>query len=55
MSRQFTFDELVGRVATCEASYGSPSQNRYHYSNTGYSLIRKVIDLVTQARAILGY
>jgi len=42
-----TFDELVGVVATCEASYWPPSENRYHYSNTGYSLLGKVIERVS--------
>ena len=47
MSRQFTFDELVGVAATCEASYWPPSENGYHYSNTGYSLLGKVIERVS--------
>ena len=47
MSRQFTFDELVGVVATCEASYSPPSENEYHYSNTGYSILGKVIERVS--------
>jgi D-alanyl-D-alanine carboxypeptidase len=47
MSRQFTFDELVGVVATCRASYWPPSRNEYHYSNTGYSLLGKVIERVS--------
>jgi D-alanyl-D-alanine carboxypeptidase len=47
MSRQFTFDELVGVVAACRASYWAPSENRYHYSNTGYTLLGKVIETVS--------
>jgi D-alanyl-D-alanine carboxypeptidase len=47
MSRQFTFDELVGVVATCRASYWPPSRNEYHYSNTGYSLLGVVIERVS--------
>jgi D-alanyl-D-alanine carboxypeptidase len=47
MSRQFTFDELVGVDALCDASYWPPSENRYHYSNTGYSLLGKVIERVS--------
>lgn len=47
MSRQFTFDELVGVVAACNASYQPPSENEYHYSNTGYSLLGKIIERVS--------
>jgi D-alanyl-D-alanine carboxypeptidase len=47
MSRQFTFDELVGVDAMCNASYWPPSENEYHYSNTGYSLLGKVIERVS--------
>ena len=47
MSRQFTFDELVGVDAMCNASYGPPSEDEYHYSNTGYSLLGKVIERVS--------
>jgi D-alanyl-D-alanine carboxypeptidase len=47
MSRQFTFDELVGVVATCKASYWPPSEDKYHYSNTGYSLLGTVIERVS--------
>ena len=47
MSRQFTFDELVGVDAMCNASYWPPSDDRYRYSNTGYSLLGKVIERVS--------
>ena len=47
MSRQFTFDELVGVVAKCKASYWAPSEKKYHYSNTGYSLLGKIIETVS--------
>lgn len=47
MSRQFTFDELVGVVAACQASYSTPAQDEYHYSNTGYSLLGKIIERVS--------
>ncbi|MGA8890291.1 MAG: serine hydrolase domain-containing protein [Anaeromyxobacteraceae bacterium] len=47
MSRQFTFDELVGVVAACQASFSTPAQDEYHYSNTGYSLLGKIIERVS--------
>jgi D-alanyl-D-alanine carboxypeptidase len=47
MSRQFTFDELVDVLATCKASYCAPAKNEYHYSNTGYSLLGKIIERVS--------
>jgi D-alanyl-D-alanine carboxypeptidase len=46
-SHQFTFDELVGVDAQCNASYWTPSEDRYHYSNTGYSLLGKIIERVS--------
>ena len=46
-SHEFTFDELVGVDAQCNASYGAPSEDRYHYSNTGYSLLGKIIERVS--------
>jgi len=42
----FTFDELVGVVATCELSYFTPGSD-YHYSNQGYSLLGKIIERVS--------
>ena len=47
LSRQFTFDELVGVDAMCNASYWPPSDGKYHYSNTGYSLLGKIIERVS--------
>jgi len=47
MSRQFSFDELVGVVATCQVSYSTPAEDEYHYSNTGYSLLGKIIERVS--------
>jgi D-alanyl-D-alanine carboxypeptidase len=43
---QFTFDELVGVVATCGRSYWPPGGG-YHYSNTGYSILGKIIERVS--------
>jgi D-alanyl-D-alanine carboxypeptidase len=44
---QFTFDELVGVVATCDLSYWPPGEG-YHYSNTGYSILGKIIERVSE-------
>lgn len=38
----FTFDELVGVVAANQLSYFEPGAS-YHYSNTGYSILGKII------------
>ena len=46
-AHQFTFDELVGVVAECNVSYWAPWQNKYHYSNTGYNLLGKIIERVS--------
>lgn len=43
----FTFDELVSAVAQCELSYFIPKTG-YHYSNTGYSILGKIIERVSQ-------
>ncbi|MCG2790816.1 MAG: beta-lactamase family protein [Actinomycetia bacterium] len=43
----FTFDELVNVVAQCELSYFIPNTG-YHYSNTGYSILGKIIERVSQ-------
>jgi len=45
-NHQFTFDELVGVVATCSLSYWPPGEG-YHYSNTGYSILGKIIERVS--------
>ena len=42
----FTFDELVGVVATCRLFYSAPGQ-AHHYSNTGYSILGKIIERVS--------
>lgn len=44
---QYTFDELVGVVALCNVSYWSPTLGKYHYSNTGYNLLGKIIERVS--------
>ncbi|MFA5769371.1 MAG: serine hydrolase domain-containing protein [Bacteroidales bacterium] len=40
------FDELIGVVAATGLSYFTPG-NGYHYSNTGYSILGKIIERVT--------
>lgn len=42
----FTFDELVGIVSTCRLFYTLPGQG-HHYSNTGYSILGKIIERVS--------
>lgn len=42
----FSFDELVGVVATCRLFYFRPGTG-YHYSNTGYSILGKIIERVS--------
>ncbi|MFH1160728.1 MAG: serine hydrolase [bacterium] len=42
----FTFDELVSVVATCRLYSFLPGTN-YHYSNTGYSMLGKIIERVS--------
>ena len=42
----FTFDELVGVAATCRLFYFQPGES-YHYSNTGYSILGKIIERVS--------
>lgn len=44
--RQFTFDELVGVDAKYKLSYFEPDTN-YHYSNTGYSILGKIIERIS--------
>lgn len=43
---QFTPDELVGVVTTCQLSYFAPGTD-YKYSNTGYSLLAIIIKRVS--------
>lgn len=42
----FTFDELVGVDAKYHLSFFAPGQD-YHYSDTGYSLLGKIIERVS--------
>jgi D-alanyl-D-alanine carboxypeptidase len=42
----FTFDELVGVVATNRLSYFAPGTG-FHYSDTGYSILGKIIERVS--------
>ncbi len=43
----FTFNELVNVVAQCRLYYFLPNTS-YHYSNTGYSILGKIIERVSQ-------
>lgn len=43
---QFSFDELVGVVAANNLSYFKPGAS-YHYSDTGYSMLGKIIERVS--------
>lgn len=43
----FTFDELVNVAAQNQLSYFIPNTG-YHYSNTGYSILSKIIERVSQ-------
>ncbi len=42
----FTFDELVGVVADNDLSYWAPGAG-FHYSNTGYAMLGKIIERVS--------
>ncbi len=42
----FTFDELLGVVAKCRLYYFFPGTG-YHYSNTGFSILGKIIERVS--------
>jgi D-alanyl-D-alanine carboxypeptidase len=42
----FTFDEMVGVNATCRLFFFPPGTG-YHYSNTGYSILGKIIERVS--------
>lgn len=46
MTHTFTFDELVGVVATCRLYNFHPGTS-YKYSNTGYSILGKIIERVS--------
>ena len=48
VNHQFTLEELIGVVATCQISYWPPGTG-YHYSNTGYSILAKIIERVSGA------
>ena len=43
----FTFDELVGLVSGNQLSFFEPG-SAYHYSDTGYSILGKIIEQVSQ-------
>lgn len=45
-AHSFTIDELVGVVAKHKLSYGPPPA-AYHYTNTGYSMLGKIIERVS--------
>jgi D-alanyl-D-alanine carboxypeptidase len=45
-AHSFTIDELVGVVAKLGLSYGPPPAP-YHYTNTGYSMLGKIIERVS--------
>lgn len=46
LEHTFTFDELVGVVALNELKYFDPNTD-YKYSNTGYSMLGKIIERVS--------
>jgi D-alanyl-D-alanine carboxypeptidase len=45
----FTFDELLGVVAANQLSYFAPG-SAFHYSNTGYSILGKIIERASGLR-----
>ncbi|MFA5840289.1 MAG: serine hydrolase domain-containing protein [Candidatus Margulisiibacteriota bacterium] len=49
MEHLFTYDELVSVDATCNLSYFLPDAG-YHYSNTGYNILGKIIERVSGQR-----
>ena len=48
-SHTFTFDELTGVVAANKLSFFAPDAS-YHYSDTGYSILGKIIERVSGQR-----
>lgn len=46
-SHTFTFDELINVVAETGVFYFAPG-TKYHYSNTGYSILGKIIERVSK-------
>ena len=45
-NHQFTLDELIGVVTDCQIKSFVPGTN-YHYSNTGYTILAKIIERVS--------
>ncbi len=45
-NRTFTFDEMVGVAAEHDLSYWEPGTG-FHYSNTGYSMLGKIVERVS--------
>ncbi len=43
---QFTLDELAG-VVSVNKLYSKPPESEYHYSDTGYSLLAKIVERVS--------
>ena len=46
-NHQFTLDELIGVDAAYRLSYPFAPGSDYHYSNTGYSILGKIIERVS--------
>jgi len=46
-NHQFTLDELIGVDAAYQLSYPFVPGSDYHYSNTGYSILGKIIERVS--------
>ena len=46
-NHQFTLDELIGVDAAYQLSYPFAPGSDYHYSNTGYSILGKIIERVS--------
>jgi D-alanyl-D-alanine carboxypeptidase len=45
-THQFSTDEFVGVAATCQKYYFAPGTD-YHYSDTGYSILARIIERVS--------